>query len=792
MDSIFPMPGEQALTQVKDGSETPLGLVQPSHRKARMFPNNSLIRIPMPAPAFVAPLLIAAAAAAASEAPAPAPVIPESSGPVTTLDTVVVVSSRVAEPIRQVVSSVAAVEREDLDRYLVRDPDSLVRYVPGVEVVAEANRFGTRGFSIRGLDGNRVRIVVDGIPLADDYSIGQFASAGRDLLDLEAVERVEVQRGPASTLYGSDALAGVVSFRTLDPEALLLRSQDDRHFGARLGYDSVDRSRLLAASWAGGRAEGWQAMLLAAQRSGHEAGNRAWLAEDGPNPLDFSRQSVLAKAVRDAGAAGRYVLTFDGTRESRQTAVNSLRFGSGRFSTTYRLEADDSQQRMRTSVAAQWQPGWRWMQSLEAQLYHQDTEIRQESDQYRLPDRATPFESLRWRRFDYQARALGLGLLGQSRHEGRLGSHWQVFGIDAARQDYRGLRDGLETNLATGATSHVILGEPLPVRDFPNSSNTSVALFWQDEIAIGKRFAVIPGLRAESNRLRAHPDAIYIEDFPHSVPVDVDTHQVTPRLALRWALGGGHSLFAQYARGFRAPPFGDVNIGLLLPVFNYEVRANPDLRPERSEGLELGWRHVGDRVRASVSVYENRYTDLIESRANLGVDPVTRTLVFQSVNRDRARIRGIEGDLLWNLPWTDPAQAGGWQLRSALAWSRGDDTRRHQPLNSIDPPKATLGLRYEPGTGRWGVEGAMVAVRGQHRIDHSAGRLFEPPGYARFDLYAWAEPWTGIRINAGLLNLGDRRYWNWSGVRGLAASEDNIGFYTRPGRSAAVNVSFDW
>src|SRR3546814_2197489 len=73
------------------------------------------------------------------------------------------------------------------------------------------------------LEGNRVRIVVDGVPLADAYSIGQFASAGRDLVDLEAVERVEIQRGPASTLYGSDALAGVVAFRTLDPEALLLR-----------------------------------------------------------------------------------------------------------------------------------------------------------------------------------------------------------------------------------------------------------------------------------------------------------------------------------------------------------------------------------------------------------------------------------------------------------------------------------------------------------------------------------------------------------------------------------------
>lgn len=714
----------------------------------------------------------------------------------TTLDAVVVVSSRAPEPISQVVASVALVDRDELDRRLVRDPESLVRYVPGVEVISEGNRFGTRGFSIRGLEGNRVRIVVDGIPLADAYSIGQFASAGHDLVDLEAVERVEIQRGPASTLYGSDALAGVIAFRTLDPDALLLRGEggarSGRHIGLRLGHDGIDSSQLLAATWAAGHAQGWQAMLMAAQRSGHEAGNRAWRAEDAPNPLDFRRQSVLAKLVRDAGAAGRYVFTFDGARERRDTAVNSLRFGSGRFATTYRLDADDRQQRTRASLAAEWEPGLAWLQSLQAQVWVQDTDIHQESGQRRMPDAATPFESLRWRRFDYQSRAAGVGLLGQARHDGWRGRHWHVFGVDLTRQRYEGLRNGLETNLGNGAASNVVLGEVMPVRDFPDSVQSSLALFWQDEIGSGKQFALIPGLRAEWNRLRAQPDAIFREDFPDTVPVHVDSDQVTPRLALRWSPGDGHSLFVQYARGFRSPPFGDVNIGLVLPVFNYEVRANPGLRPERSEGLELGWRHVGDTLRTSVSVYENSYRDLIESRANLGIDPATRALVFQSVNRDRARIRGIEGDLLWHLPWTDPAQPGGWQLRGAMAWAQGDDTRRDVPLNSVDPPTATLGLGYEAGSGRWGGEGAMVAVRGQDRVDHGTARLFQPPGYARFDLFAWYAPRPGIRINAGLMNLADRRYWSWGGVRGLAASEDNLGFYTRPGRSAAVNVSLDW
>lgn len=746
-------------------------------------------------PLFTAILAVFSCAAVAAPAPVPEP----ESTPTTALDSIVVVASRAPEPLSQVVASVAQVERADLDRYLTHDLEGLTRYVPGVSVPREGHRFGGNGFAIRGLEGNRVRILVDGIALADAYSIGQFASAGRDMVDMEMLERVEILRGPASTLYGSDALAGVVAFRTRDPADLLAFASGQHAFGARVAWDGLDDSHLVSAHWAGEAASGrWQAMAAVGRRDGHEADNRAWRDIDAPNPADYRRESALAKLVHDAGGAGRYTLAFDASRQERETSVNSLRFGAGRYSTTYQLDGDDRDRRHRISLSGAWQPGLSWLDSLDAQLYRQDTSVRQDSDQYRLPDRATPFESLRWRRFEYEAEATGLSMLGQTRHEGARVSHWQVFGVDVVQQRYEGLRDGVETNLVTGATSSTVLGEPLPVRDFPNSDANTRAVFWQDEIGIGQRLALIPGVRAEWYRLRPKPDSIFIEDFPDANPVNIDEREVTPRLAMRWSLGGGNSLFAQYARGFRAAPFGDVNIGLILPVYNYEVRANPDLRPETSHGLELGWRHVGETLRASVSIYENRYRDLIESRANLGIDPVTRRLVFQSVNRDRARIRGIEADTLWQLP-TPSSASGDWQLRGALAWSQGDDLRREVPLNTIDPARATLGLRFDADSGRWGSELATVVVRKKTRIDHDGKDLFAPPGYARFDLYGWFEPWHGARINAGIFNLGNRRYWEWAAVRGLEAdvrnleaSDESIGFYTSPGRSFSLSLTMDW
>src|SRR5690606_13379075 len=227
--------------------------------------------------------------------------------------------------------------------------------------------------------------------------------------------------------------------------------------------------------------------------------------------------------------------------------------------------------------------------------------------------------------------------------------------------------------------------EVLPVRDFPDSRTTELGMFWQDEILLGEYWAVVPGLRWEKYRLRARADVLWREDNPGTTPATSDDSRLTSKLGLRWQRRD-LIVYGQYAEGFRAPPFSDVNIGLYLPVFNYLVLANPDLRPERSRGLELGLRWAGWHAQASLAVYENRYRDLIESRANLGVD-VSGRLVFQSVNRARARIRGVELEGRWWLEAWSP-RARGWYLDALAHWVEGEDTVRDVPLNTISPPRA--------------------------------------------------------------------------------------------------------
>lgn len=109
---------------------------------------------------------------------------------------------------------------------MIRDIRDLVRYEPGVSVRNNL-QFGLQDFNIRGIDSNRVLIQVDGIRLpsafqfGDPVVVGQGFNLGRDFFDPEILQSAEIIRGPASTLYGSDALGGAVSFFTLEPSQLL-------------------------------------------------------------------------------------------------------------------------------------------------------------------------------------------------------------------------------------------------------------------------------------------------------------------------------------------------------------------------------------------------------------------------------------------------------------------------------------------------------------------------------------------------------------------------------------------
>ena len=140
------------------------------------------------------------------------------------LDPVVVVARRLPQHLSAVAAQVTVIDSGDIQRSLAEDIDGLLKYEPSLELQTSGSRFGTSSINIRGIEGNRVYTEVDGVPLRDQFIIGAYSNAGRLAVETDRVKRVEVLHGPASVMYGSHALGGVVSISTWDPADLLMQT----------------------------------------------------------------------------------------------------------------------------------------------------------------------------------------------------------------------------------------------------------------------------------------------------------------------------------------------------------------------------------------------------------------------------------------------------------------------------------------------------------------------------------------------------------------------------------------
>src|SRR6267143_4985022 len=126
------------------------------------------------------------------------------------LDPVVVTATKTETPAEQVGASVSVVTEEDFKTYHYETVEDILRTVPGVEIRRSGSIGKLSNISIRGANANQVQVLVDGVRVKSPTT-GQA-----DLSDIspDLIERIEVIRGPQSTLYGADAIGGVVNIIT--------------------------------------------------------------------------------------------------------------------------------------------------------------------------------------------------------------------------------------------------------------------------------------------------------------------------------------------------------------------------------------------------------------------------------------------------------------------------------------------------------------------------------------------------------------------------------------------------
>ena len=712
---------------------------------------------------------------------------PEPSPDATLLDAVIVVATRNEGAIADAPATVSVVPRVEIERTQAQDLRELFRYEPSVTVVGGFGRFGLGDVRIRGLGGNRVQLQVDGVNVADSFNIGSFSNADRDAVDVSILKQAEVLRGPASALYGSDALGGTVRFVTLDPVDLL--PGDDGFAGrVRAGAASVDDSARLGLTMAARRGA-WSWLLHAQAREGHESENFGTnTAPDSTrtaaNPSDNSQRALLGKLLYDLGDGDRLRFTVDASDTDATTSVLSARADTVVFGQRVRvqsLDADDRKNRARLSLDGVHALDITAADTLRWQVHRQDSR----TEQFTFENRASvvagnPVNPTRRERvFDFFQREDGLELVADK----ALGDVGLLYGLQFTETDIKQKRDGRSVNLTTGAVSGTIFPDVFPVRDFPVSRTREWSLFAQADVPLlDGDLRLLPALRFDDYRLDPTLDAIFAGDNPGFAPTGLDAQRWSPKLGLVWSFTDAVSLYANAAAGFRAPPYDDANLGFTNVASGYAALPNPDLKPETSRGVDVGLRGDHGALRWTFTAHASRYRDFIDSRRNVGVDPVTGLLLFQSVNLSRVDTWGAEAsarlaldDLGWN---------GGF-VRFAASRTRGIDRTADVWLASIDPLRAVLGVGWQGSDG--GVE--LIASAAARQDDVSSTTAFVAPGHALLDLIAdWAINDT-FKVEAAVFNLADRRVWDATDTAGVPASSTVLDRYTRSGRNARITVT---
>lgn len=707
--------------------------------------------------------------------------------PATLLDAVIVVATRDEGTVLDSPATVAVVSRAEIERTQAQDLRDLFRYEPAVTVGGSAGRFGLGDLRIRGLGGNRVQVQVDGVNVADAFSIGSFSNADRDAVDVSILRQVEVLRGPASALYGSDALGGTVRFVTLDPEDLL---RGDAGFAARVraGAADVDDSRRLGLTLAARQGD-WSGLLHAQLREGQELASfgrntSAGAARTAANPSEQTQRALLARSVWDAGDGHRLRLTLDASEAEAETDVLSARTDSVVFGQRIRvlsLLADDRKTRVRFSLDGEHAADLAFADTLRWQWHQQDSETTQWTFEERATVAAAGLVSpvRRERQFNFFQREQGLELSAQK----ALGDIGLLYGLQATESDLRQKRDGRSINRVTGAISSTIFPDVFPVRDFPLSRTREWGLFVQADLPLlNGDLRLVPALRYDDYRLDPRMDAIFAADNPGFVPVTLDAQRWSPKLGLVWSVAPSLVAYANLATGFRAPPYDDANLGFTNVASGYAALPNPDLRPETSRGFDFGLR--GDRggLEWTATVHASRYRDFIESRRNIGIDRTTGLLLFQSVNLSQVDLWGAEASARLAL---DALGFEGGILRFAASRTRGIDRTADAWLGSIDPLRGVLGLGWRDARG--GVE--LVASAVARQSDPGLPGGFVAPGHALLDLLADYELSPLWRVEAALFNLADRRVWDPSDTAGIPASSTVLDRFTRPGRNARITLT---
>lgn len=691
------------------------------------------------------------------------------------LEVIVISGTKTEKPLKDVAGSISVITEQDIEKQLVTDMSQLFKYDPSVQVSGSTG--GAQNIIVRGMGGDRVLMIKDGMRMNEGYGAnGLNDIVGRGFIETDTLKQVEVAKGASSSLYGSDALAGIVVFTTKDASDYL--TEGEAFAGnVKLGYTDLGKQGNIGGTLAL-ETGAFEQLLNLSYRDGEEVQNYA-----GTKPaLAIESTSIFYKAkyninndtylsftadlwkqeVAGDTAYGllEYFRTLDGytiTEENNQSTKNNnafqLRFHSESQTSVYDL--------------------------LNVSVYANNTE--QEDTEYgQLDINANfgfPVIELRdmYKTAIYKQETIGF-LSNASLKLNEMNT--LGYGLDVEKS--QSSRTEAKLYSVGGLPKN---GYPQESNKFPTTDVLRAGVFINDEISLlNGDLLITPGARFDTYKMDAN-GALKEDGKPYQT---FDENNVSVNIGALYKFTETISGFAQYGQGFKVPAYDLAYIEHDNSLYGYKIVPSDDLAPEKSDSFEVGLRgHNGDLF-FSTAIYYNKFdnflaTELIDIETS--VNPYTgqdsQVLVYQYQNIDSVTIKGVEAAVRYHLN-------DKFSVFANAAYQDGKDDETGDYLTSISPLSGVAGIGYEMDS-----LSAELLINWADRMAKVNEGNTEIAGYGTIDFMASYEVNDDFRVNVALTNLTDKEYVKYLNGAGHKDST-TLNDVTEAGRGFAVSLRYSF
>lgn len=689
------------------------------------------------------------------------------------LEEAIVYTSKFAEKKKNLAQSIDVITAKTISRYNAQNMGDLL--INTGQLFVQKSQQGGSSPVIRGFEASRVLLVVDGIRLNNAiYRSGHLQNV--ITVDQFMLERVEVLYGPGSTLYGSDALGGVVHMRTRTPKL----SQTDK---------TLFRSQLVTRLSSANKETTFH--------SSQEISGKKWAWLQSITYSDFGDLKMgnrYPKKYPDFGRRTQYIETTNGVDQLVTNADDRIQKFSGykqwdimgkllfkpkeQYSHTLNLQHSNSSDIPRydrlqdqknfpgigtTLRWAQWYygPQTRWLASYEYSIknFKKIDELRLNVNYQHIKESRHQREYLAYSRFDSRREAVQVAGFTLDARE-KWGQHELTIGMDGQHNLVRSRAD--RTNLLTGVVT------PLDSR-YPNGRNrmTLAGLYGQHLFkSLNGKWIFNDGLRLQHVQLHSTINNNSFFNFPFTA-IEQRQQAITGNIGLIHLPATPIRVAVNLASAFRAP-----NIDDAARIFESSTTArrlivpNPALNPEYTYTGDINFQYRTEKLKMELSGFYTLFRNAIALapfQLN-GQDSVryngTMAQVIANQNTRRAFVRGVNYRV-------DIALTKGLNWETTLTTTYGrfiNPDKSLKPLDHIPPTFGRSSLLYQQGELSW--EFFVLFNGNKHIADFNPdgednGQYATPdgmPSWYTLNIRTEYRMGKGLTLQAGLENLLDRNY----------------------------------